>query len=77
MSPYWMKKVFSRQLKINIRDIDIFNERLKLKKVVCLLAAAMLCLGLTACNTVKGVGQDVSAVGGDIDSAATAVQNKM
>ncbi|ARE60878.1 entericidin A/B family lipoprotein [Turicimonas muris] len=48
-----------------------------MKKVVCLLAAAMLCLGLTACNTVKGVGQDVSAVGGDIDSAATAVQNKM
>lgn len=48
-----------------------------MKKLACLLAAVMLCLGLTACNTVKGVGQDVSAVGGDIDSAATAVQNKL
>lgn len=55
----------------------IIRKRLKLKKLACLLAAALLCLGLTACNTVKGVGQDVSAVGGDIDSAATAVQNKM
>ena len=32
---------------------------------------------VSACSTVKGVGQDVSAVGDDIDTAATAVQKKL
>lgn len=37
----------------------------------------MVTLSVSACSTVKGVGQDVSAVGDDIDTAATAVQKKL
>ncbi len=48
-----------------------------MKKFLVLLLTIVFSLGVSACNTVKGVGQDVSAVGSDIDSAATAVQNKL
>lgn len=40
-----------------------------------LLAGAVL--SLSACNTVKGAGQDVSATGKATSNAATAVQQKM
>jgi predicted small secreted protein len=33
------------------------------KKTILALAAAALCLGASACNTVKGVGRDVESVG--------------
>ena len=42
------------------------------KLFILILGAAMLC-GVTACNTVSGVGQDVSAVGRDISSGAEGV----
>lgn len=48
-----------------------------MKKFALLALAAIFTIGLSACSTVKGVGQDVSAVGNDIDTAATAVQNKL
>lgn len=48
-----------------------------MKNFVLLALAAVFSIGLSACSTVKGVGQDVSAVGNDIDTAATAVQQKM
>ena len=34
-------------------------------------------MSLCACNTVKGVGQDISAGGQAIDKAATKVQDKL
>ncbi|ACI51628.1 Entericidin EcnAB [Gluconacetobacter diazotrophicus PA1 5] len=42
-----------------------------------LLVVAMLGLagGLTACNTVRGAGQDVSSVGHDVSRGANASQN--
>lgn len=48
-----------------------------MKKWVLMVLAAVFTLSLSACSTVKGVGQDVSAVGNDIDTAATAVQKKL
>ena len=33
--------------------------------------------GLAGCNTVKGVGKDVAALGNGVDHAATTVSNKM
>lgn len=48
-----------------------------MKKWALLVLAAVFTLSVSACSTVKGVGQDVSAVGNDIDTAATAVQQKL
>jgi predicted small secreted protein len=33
------------------------------KKVILALAAAAFCFGASACNTVKGLGEDVQSVG--------------
>ena len=44
-----------------------------MKKWILMVMAAAFTLSVSACSTVKGVGQDVSAVGDDIDTAATAV----
>jgi len=33
------------------------------KKIVLALTAGLLMLGATACNTVKGAGQDIESVG--------------
>lgn len=48
-----------------------------MKKWILMVLAAVFSLSVSACSTVKGVGQDVSAVGNDIDTAATAVQKKL
>ena len=48
-----------------------------MKKLILMVMAAAFTLSVSACSTVKGVGQDVSAVGDDIDTAATAVQKKL
>lgn len=48
-----------------------------MKKWMLMVLAAVFTLSVSACSTVKGVGQDVSAVGNDIDTAATAVQKKL
>jgi predicted small secreted protein len=33
------------------------------KKLILTLATAAICLGVSACNTVKGVGRDIESVG--------------
>lgn len=43
--------------------------------VVALLMAFLM--ALAGCNTVKGIGKDVSAAGNGIHKGATAVSNKM
>ena len=48
-----------------------------MKKWILMVMAAAFTLSVSACSTVKGGGQDVSAVGDDIDTAATAVQKKL
>jgi len=44
------------------------------KFLLTLVGAAML-VGLSACNTMSGVGQDVSAVGRDVSAGAQGVEN--
>ncbi|MBE2179902.1 MAG: entericidin A/B family lipoprotein [Chthoniobacterales bacterium] len=46
-----------------------------MKKLLLLAIGAALVGGLSACNTVRGVGQDVSAVGRDISAGAEGVEH--
>ncbi len=41
------------------------------------LAALLAILGLTACNTVDGAGQDIEAAGDGISNAANEVQSDL
>jgi predicted small secreted protein len=45
------------------------KDHLMLKKVVIALVASSIAMGATACNTVKGAGQDVQSVGEAADKA--------
>lgn len=40
-------------------------------------AAALATLMLTGCNTMKGMGQDVSSAGNAVSGAAATTQDKM
>ena len=46
-----------------------------MKKVIIASLAAMFVL--TGCNTLKGVGQDVSSAGSAVSGSAQEVQNKI
>ena len=48
-----------------------------MKYLLSLLVLAIVGTSLSACNTVKGVGQDVSAGGRDLTKAADKIQNKI
>lgn len=51
-----------------------------MKHLLSVLIVAIVATGsiaLTACNTVKGVGQDVSAGGRDLSKAANTVERKI
>ena len=39
-------------------------------RLILAFAAAALALGLSACNTIRGVGQDIQKAGGVIEGAA-------
>ena len=40
-------------------------------KTLQLLIALSMCLGLAACNTIKGAGKDIQKAGQKIEEAAT------
>lgn len=48
-----------------------------MKKFSLIAILASFLIGLAGCNTVKGVGKDVAALGNGVDHAATKVSNKM
>ena len=39
------------------------------RKLVLIVTAGILALGVTACNTVRGAGQDLESIANDVDSA--------
>ncbi len=41
-----------------------------MNRIIALTTMVALCLGLTACNTVRGIGQDVKKAGEVIEGAA-------
>ena len=41
-----------------------------MNRLLVVIAAAALTLGLSACNTIRGVGQDIQKAGGVIEGAA-------
>lgn len=51
----------------------MFSASCRILATVGLLAAATA--GLSACNTLSGMGQDASAVGHDVSKGATATQS--
>ena len=48
-----------------------------MSKIVLILVGAALLCGLSACNTISGVGQDVSNVGRDVSAGARSVQRSI
>lgn len=48
-----------------------------MSKLLLILVGAALVCGLSACNTISGVGQDVSAVGRDVSTGAQSVERSM
>lgn len=47
-----------------------------MSKIFTILLGIALLSSLSACNTISGVGKDVSAVGRDISSGAQGVQQR-
>lgn len=48
-----------------------------MKNLIAILSLVLVASSLSACNTVKGVGQDVSATGRDLSKAASTVEHKI
>jgi predicted small secreted protein len=48
-----------------------------MKHLLAMLLVVIVATSLSACNTVKGVGQDVSAGGRDVTRAASKVQSAL
>jgi len=48
-----------------------------MKHLFALLSLILIACSLSACNTIKGAGQDVSAVGRDVSAGARGVANAM
>jgi predicted small secreted protein len=41
-----------------------------MNRLIFILSAVVLALGLSACNTIRGIGQDIQKAGGVIEGAA-------
>lgn len=48
-----------------------------MKHLLILLSVIIVACSMSACNTIKGAGQDVSAVGRDVSAGARGVANAM
>ena len=48
-----------------------------MKKLIAVLGILVFTTGLTACNTFRGMGQDVERGGGKVQDAASSTQKKM
>ena len=48
-----------------------------MKHLFSLLVLSIVATGLTACNTISGAGQDVSAAGREVTKGANAVERKI
>ena len=48
-----------------------------MKHLLAILSVVIVACSMTACNTIKGAGQDVSAVGRDVSAGARGVSNAM
>jgi predicted small secreted protein len=42
---------------------DVRKDKTMLRKIIIALTASAIALGATACNTVKGAGEDIESVG--------------
>ncbi len=48
-----------------------------MNKIMSLIVGAALLCGLSACNTISGVGQDVGEAGRDLSAGARSVQRSI
>lgn len=65
-----------RHLRIDRKSVFCQNLN-PMKNLLILLVLTLVAVSLSACNTIKGAGQDVSAVGRDVSAGAQAVQKKL
>jgi entericidin B len=55
----------------------VLDERGSFERLLAAIAACVVVLGLSSCNTVEGMGEDVSAAGGAVSGTARDVEEKM
>lgn len=48
-----------------------------MKHLLAIVSVILIACSMSACNTIKGAGQDVSAVGRDVSAGARGVANAM
>ena len=58
-------------------DIDQLEKGKTMKKMLSLLGIVAFSLGLTACNTMQGMGQDIESGGKKLEGAAERQQSEM
>lgn len=56
---------------------DFWENLSLMKHLLAIVSLVLIACSMTACNTIKGVGQDVSAGGRDISKAASTVERKI
>jgi entericidin B len=56
---------------------DFWDNLSPMKHLLAIVSLVFIACSMTACNTMKGVGQDVSAGGRDISKAASTVERKI
>ncbi|MEQ9316190.1 MAG: entericidin A/B family lipoprotein [Henriciella sp.] len=54
-----------------INELQTFEGMLMMKRMVLALVALFAIPALSACNTIKGIGQDVEAAGDAVSDAAS------
>jgi entericidin B len=59
------------------RAIEPASERTRMAWVFGVIAAMLIAMAVSACNTVEGAGEDISAAGGAMSDTAEDVEDKM
>lgn len=59
------------------RGIERASERTQMAWVFGLIAAMLIAMAVSACNTMEGAGEDISAAGGAMSDTAEDVEDKM
>jgi len=71
------RKYFTNLKDPESTETAIFAILTLMKHLLSFSLLATVALSLSACHTIKGVGQDVSAAGHDVSKAANKVEQKI
>jgi len=59
------------------QGIERVSERTQMTWALGMIAALLIAMAVSACNTMEGAGEDVSAAGGAMSDTAEDVEDKM